>query len=213
MKKIESPEWNTARLETLTDGVFAIAMTILVLDLKLGAHLQKLTSDQLVTEVTNLWPNVLHYVESFIILATFWIKHHQQYYLINKMDMKLIWVNIFGLLFICLIPFSASVAGDFGHHRFAVFMFEVNLLIAGLIFYWQWNYATYRRRLVDKDLNEDLIKSYRLGNLIVPVISILAICLSFFSARWGSLPYIAVPAFFFFFQKKVTIPHNKSVLS
>lgn len=195
-------DWNTNRIEALTDGVFAIAMTLLVLNIGIDDTTSHIPGDVLHGKLLNLWPNLLHYFESFIILAVFWIKHHQQYHLIKQTDRAMMWINILGLLFICLIPFSTSLVGDFGHHRVAAIIFESNLFIAGVIYYYQWAYATKDRRHVARDLDINIINAYKFDNMVVPVASVIAVIISIFSDRWGTLIYILVPLFFLFSGKR-----------
>lgn len=193
-------DWDTTRIETLTDGVFAIAMTLLVLNFGIE---KPFSEDTLHHKIMALWPDFVHYVESFIILSAFWTKHHQQFHLIKKTDRWLMWLNNLGLLFICLIPFSTSLAGDYGRQRVAVLFFELNMFFAGMIFYWQWAYASKKRRLIDKNTHDDIIAGFKFDNLVVPVISLIAIAISVFNTRIGTLVYILIPLFFLLSKKAV----------
>jgi uncharacterized membrane protein len=194
----------TNRIEALSDGIFAIAMTILVLGFDNFLVPQKsLTEEALFKIFLGLWPDLLHYVESFVILGIFWIEHHRQFHFIRHTDLKSLFINIFVLMSIALIPFSTVVVGDYGHMRTASFIFEANLLFAGLMFYAHWLYATNRHRLVDSDLSARVINFYKKRNLIVPLISILAIVISFIHPRLGTILYFSVPFILILYRYKI----------
>ncbi len=211
MKYIHT-ELKTSRVEALSDGIFAIAMTILVLSFEVILHPPSSVGDeQLMSSLIGLWPDLLHYMESFILLGVFWFLHHQQFHYIKKTDATLVFINILGLMFIGLVPFTTVVVSDYGHLRPASLLFEANLLLAGIVFFFHWIYATKNTRLVDKSLDAEIIKYYKLRNLIIPAISFIAIILSFINARMGVLFFFVVPFVLILFRRKAhkhTIPQQ-----
>jgi uncharacterized membrane protein len=191
--KRSMPLLSTRRMEALTDGVFAIAMTLLVLDFKVPTIPEGLTVDALPKLILELWPNFFNYIESFILLGIFWIVHHRQCHYIKFIDRGLLWLNILGLMFIVLIPFSTSLVAEYGHVQIAAVIFECNLLAIGFLFYMQWWYVTGKHHLLDCDLSAETILLMKKRNLVVPIISLVAIGLSFFNADWSEVPYFAIP--------------------
>ena len=141
----------------------------------------------------SLWRNFLHYVESFLILAIFWIKNHQQFHFIKKSDNNLLWLNIMGLLFVCLIPFTTSLVSDYGDVPIAAIVFEGNMLVAGSAYFLVWYYATKNRRLVDANIDERVIRIYRMSSLVTPLVSLAAILVSIFHPRIGTGLYFTIP--------------------
>jgi len=189
-----SNELRTGRVEALCDGIFAIAMTLLIVSFTEminwpasinEAELRKLLFDMV--------PDLVYYVQSFIILGAFWIEHHHQFHYIRHTDLKLLFINIFAFMFVALIPFSTMIVGDYGHTRIAAVLFEVNLLCAGIFFYIQWAYAVRKPGMTDPALDGNTIKFYSRKNLVVPVISVVAIAVSFIKPQIGSLIYFAAP--------------------
>ena len=197
MKRTKSkepmPSMSTRRMEALTDGVFAIAMTLLVLDFKVPTIPEGLSVDALPKLILDLWPNFFNYVQSFMLLAIFWIVHHLQFHYIKFIDRGLLWLNILGLMFIVLIPFSTSLIAEYGDVQIGALIFECNLLAIGCLFYMQWWYVTRKRYLLDRDLSEQKIILIRKRNLVVPIVSLVAIGLSFVSPEWSEVPYFAIP--------------------
>jgi len=184
----------TSRIEALSDGIFAVAMTILIISFDiLLAPSKGISEAGLATALLKLWPDLLHYVEGFIILGAFWMEHHYQFHFIQRTDSTLLFLNIIGLMFIVLIPFSTCVAGDYSDTHVAAWLLEINLLAAGLVFYLHWLYATAGRRLVASNLDRRIIAFYARRNLIVPLVSAAALIVSWFQPRWGPILYLTVP--------------------
>ena len=100
------------RIEALTDGIFAIAITLMVFDIKVPAVTQ-MNQLNLRHELIQLWPRFLAYVISFVMLGVYWVGHHNQYHYIRRTDRPFLWINIFFLMGISLIPFSTGLLGQF----------------------------------------------------------------------------------------------------
>src|SRR4030065_2930725 len=150
----------TRRIEALADGIFAISMTLLVLTLTLPDMMDtKLSLSQLLAEQ---WPKFFNYALSFLLLAVFWMVHHQQFHVIRRTDRIHVWINIGILMFVALMPFSTDVVGDYSGETLAELVFSGNLMILGLLFLLNWWYGCRDQRLVDPDLDrETIIKGIR----------------------------------------------------
>ena len=196
------PMLSTKRIQALTDGVFAIAMTLLVLNFEVPTIPEGSAVQMLPKLVLGLWPKFFNYVLSFILLAIFWIAHHRQFHFIKFIDQKLLWINILGLMFIVLIPFSTSLIAEYGDVQIAALVFECNLLVIGWLFYRQWSYATGKHHLIDRDLSAQTILSNKRRNLIVPAISLVAIGLSFLTPQWSEVAYFAIPFIMAKYQRR-----------
>lgn len=195
--KCETIELKTNRIEALSDGIFAFAMTVLIFSFEILLEQPQYTDESaLAAALYNMWPDLLFYVESFIILGVFWIEHHRQFHFIRCMNLRALFLNIVGLMFIALIPFSTVIVGDYGHMRIAAFLFEANLLIAGLLFYFNWSYAVRNSMLTDSGLTADIVGLYKRRNLIIPVVSLFAISVSYFKPLWGTILYFSCPLLF-----------------
>src|SRR5215813_3811120 len=118
------------RIEALTDGIFAIAMTLMVFDIKVSplAHMNRLNLQH---ELIQLWPRFLAYVISFIMLGVYWVGHHNQYHYIRRTDRPFLWINIFFLMGVSLIPFSTGLLGQFPEDRAALAVYGLNLIMVG----------------------------------------------------------------------------------
>ena len=169
---------NKERLETLVDGVFAIVMTLLVMSLVVpqrGEVIRDLGFDVL---IRNRLHDIANYALSFILLAIFWVQHHEQSHFIKQTNRIHIWINIFALMFIALFPFCTSLVNEFPEKDAAELIFGFNMLTVAILFYVNWAYATKKRHLVDSGISDGEIAIGRNKCLFFLTIAVLAIILS-----------------------------------
>ena len=178
------------RVEALTDGIFAFAMTLLVTTLDFPNSTTTLPPLTVSSLVSLYSPDLFHYVIAFAVLAGFWVTHHIQFHYIQAMDRTALWTNITCLLFVALVPFTTALAGDYPDSPLAAMVFEVNLLIIGLLILLIWNYATVGRRLVEKTLDEKVVILHTRRSLIIPVISVIGILLALAGSTWSTAVYL-----------------------
>ena len=171
-------EFGKGRIESLTDGIFAFGMTLLVLGVGYPVSVQtfaKMPVDQiLLTSV----PYFVLYMISFLILAAFWVSHHVQFHYIRFIDRSFLWLNILALMFVAFVPFTSSLAGFFSSSRLAAAVFELHLLVIGLLFHLGWRYATHDHRLVEHSLDPAVIRRIRGGTFVIPGFSLAGFLLT-----------------------------------
>src|SRR5690606_1715973 len=117
---------------TLADGIFAIAMTLLVLSIEVPTLPSGATALMISEYVFNtLIPQISIYVLSFALLAVFWMNHHI-FFVIKRTNTTLLWINIFWLMSIAIFPFSTSMMGKYGVFQLSQIIFDINMLIIGI---------------------------------------------------------------------------------
>ena len=183
-----------ARIEALTDGIFATVMTVLVLGLKLPNS--NLSESGLEAEIMGLSPNILAYAFSFVVLGVYWIGHHNQFHYIKSTDRIFLWFNILFLLTIGFVPFSTSLLGVCPFSPTAVRVNGANLAATGLALYTVWWYATGQHRLVEKDLDPHIVSLAKRRTILGPVVSLLGIGFSFLDTRISLVLYLLLIPFF-----------------
>ena len=183
----------TRRIESLSDAIFAFAMTLLVLNLVIPDSSAGLSTAGLNDLLLSQLHKFFNYALSFVLLAIFWIAHHQQFNYIQRSDSRLTWINIIILMFVALMPFTNDLAGDFSGKTTAEILFVGNILVLGLLFLVNWVYATRGSRLVDHDLDRALVSRGIRRNLVLPAVSIVALALSVFIPPWSLWVYLLVP--------------------
>ena len=129
-----------SRLEALVDGVFAFAMTLLVISLTVPVIPQAEASAELPGYLASMAPQFLSFLIAFFVLASFWIVHHKHFHYLRAVDRLLLWFNILILIFVVLVPFTTNLSGDYSHVWIATVFFHVNMLILGVLFFIQWQY-------------------------------------------------------------------------
>lgn len=182
---------NKDRIEALADGIFAFAMTLLVLNLAIPNEAQ-LTETALLTILSSQLHRFLKYALAFILLGNLWIIHHQQFNSIQKVDLRLLWINIIMLMFVVLMPFSTDLIGDYSETIVAETFFCLNLFVIGSLYFGSWVYAM-KNHLINADLDAGTIQRDIRRTLVTPVISLLAILVTFLLPSWGLLTYLLVP--------------------
>ncbi len=132
---------NVQRIEALSDGVFAIALTLLVLDIRVPIREHAVYEKDLVIEFSKLTPKLLTYFLSFMTLGIFWTAHSSQFHYIEKSDRNFNWINLSFLLFVTITPFTTAFLSEYITFKFAVAVYWLNLFLLGIMLGRILNYA------------------------------------------------------------------------
>lgn len=194
---------STARLEAFSDGVFVIAITILILELsvpELPKTLPKeLIAQELGRKLLELWPGKLvAYILSFVMIGTYWVTHHMAFHHIRRSDRTLLWLNITFLLCVSFIPFPTALLGHYFEQRIAVIIYSATLGFTSLVAQALWMYAARGHRLVDKDISPEVVAEVSRKNLTGSLFYTLAIAMSFLSLPLSIGIVLLVPILFIF---------------
>jgi uncharacterized membrane protein len=144
-------EWETTRVEAFSDGVLAIAITLLVLEIRLPED----TSGHLGAALRHLWPSYAAYLLSFLIIGIMWANHHGMFRLIARADEGLLFVNVVLLAGISFLPFPTAVLaralrdGTHGDRTIALLLYGGTSMAIALGYNLVWHYARLRRLLID----------------------------------------------------------------
>ena len=187
-------EPGTARFETFSDGVFAIAATLLVLEFSAtpGSHLGK--------ELLHLWPSYLAYVTSFATIGIIWMNHHHTVSLVGRTDRTFLFINIVLLLTIAFLPFptklvAQNLRGGGGEQAAALAYAATFVLMALLHLIW-WRYARTDRRLIGDETPDSALRAvdraYLPGVFMYGAVFVIA----FFSPLTAVLITFAIAAFY-----------------
>ena len=178
------------RILALSDGVFAIALTLLILDIVLPA---RTNDDNLGQTLLHIWPRYLAYALSFLVIARFWVIHRQAFALIARDDPALIWLNLLLLLFIAFLPFPTAVLGAHEGVPAAAVLYAVAVCLTGAssaAYLW---YATGRANLMQPDVRRGQIRAMRARSMSGPVFFALTVPVAAFA------PYVAEALWIFVF--------------
>src|ERR687893_1032048 len=117
------------RIVNLSDGVFAIAITLLVLDIRAPDIPQNMVSSQLPGALLSLWPKYLSYVLSFVGISTYWIIHHSIFRTIRSYNRIILYLNLLFLMVVAFVPFPTSLLGEYGNHQLPVAIYAATLAV------------------------------------------------------------------------------------
>jgi uncharacterized membrane protein len=182
---ISSPE----RLRTLADGVFAIVMTLLVLELSVPVVKGLSKNSELLHKLAEMWPEFLIYGLSFMILGIFWVIHYTLYAEVKRYDTTLVWLNIVFLMFVSLVPFSTALVGKNGFIKVTAIIYGINMLLLFNLGWATFAFTTGKRRLLGEDYDPKLTKGGRLMGLIYTLIMVPAIGIAFVNPKVSFFVY------------------------
>jgi TMEM175 potassium channel family protein len=188
----------TSRLETFSDGVFAIAATLLVLDLRVPA----VGSGALWPQLLAQWPSYFGYLVSFLTIGIIWVNHHALFALIERVDRPILFLNLLLLLVVSLIPFPTALLGEWvvdqQQGAVAAAILGCVYLLMGLSFGGIWLYAILRHELAGPGFNRSgaraSIPRFTIGNAAY----LLGIGLAFLSPVISLAVYLLVAVYYVF---------------
>jgi len=182
------------RLQALLDGMFAIAMTILVLNIEVPPSIGISGPGALLIALQEMMPTFSNYVISFMILASLWVNDNHQFRYIKVTEKTHLWLHLWSLLFIALIPFSTSLMGDYSGLIVAELFFHLNLLCLGILSIIKWDYIIRHQYLLDQDkYGISVIRRDRRRSLVFIIVPLIAICVTFITPDWSTLSYVLIP--------------------
>jgi uncharacterized membrane protein len=181
---------NIERLAALSDGVFAVAMTLLVLDLRMPAETAIHSESDLWHAMVGLAPRILVYLMSFLTLGIFWVGQQTQLNHLARGDRNLAWIHLAFLFGVSLMPFSTSLMAAFISYRLALLIYWGNIFVVGAILFASWRYAL-GAQLVKKDLPSDLAAAVERRIVVAQALYALGALLCLANTYW-SLGFILI---------------------
>ena len=178
------------RLNALSDGVFAIAITLLVLNIEVPDVPPGRAAQELPTQLVGLVPDFLSYLISFLVIGAYWMAHRAVFRGIRSLDRTLIWLNILFLMFVAFLPFPTALLDKYPGDRLTVAIYAGSLAIARLPLTAIWWYATRDQRLVHANVDPSEIRLHRIRGLGIPLVFLLSIGISFISIRVAMLSWV-----------------------
>lgn len=183
---------NNERMKLFSDAVFAIAITLLVLEIKVPEIADNLVATELPRELGHLIPKILSNIISFIILGIYWIAHHNIFMHIIRHDHIMLWLNTLFLMCIASLPFPTALLGHYPNQQISVVIYAGTLLITGIVLDLLWGYATTNRLIDDETNTAYFIAFVHRYNRIAPALYLLSIVISFFSLTLAKFIFFVV---------------------
>jgi uncharacterized membrane protein len=186
----------TGRVEAFSDGVFAIAITLLIIEVHVPGRAH---AGELGHELLRLWPSYLGYLTSFLTIGVMWLNHHYVFGLIDRVDRTMLLLNTLLLLLIAFVPFPTAVLAQFVETdgaRAAAVLYGATLTLTAITYFAWWRYASADRRLIAEqvpdDVIDDITRAYLPGTLLYGSATALA-----FVSPWASAAaYLGIAVFY-----------------
>lgn len=187
------------RIEALTDGIYAIVLTLSVLMIGTGLYSDSVDSSTFYPTLYGAIPQIFNYALSFLLLSIFWVVHHRQMNSITHVDSIYIWLNMGSLFCVTLIPFTTNLNSDFSQYPLAVAVYAANIMVISLSYTLSWFYATRNRRLVAEDLPDSSVRNGLWGGLITALVSLVVIAAAYvISPKIATVFYLLIFLFKYF---------------
>jgi uncharacterized membrane protein len=183
------------RIHSLSDGVFAFALTLLVLSLQVPLLTAQDTSLSLAEKLLSELPEFFSYLISFAVIAAWWRAHHYLFSQIRKCDRTLINFNFLFLLCITIIPFLTNLLSQHGDILLATILYAVIQAAAGFVLIVIWLYASRGNRLIDSRLGARGIRYVMYSLLSAPVVFLLSIPVAFISTTAAQISWVLISVF------------------
>jgi uncharacterized membrane protein len=183
---------NVGRFETFSDSVFAIASTLLVVNLRLP-DLAGMTAIQSTERLAWLWPQLLGYSTSFAIIGVLWVNHHALFHFLKKVDRVSLIINLGLLMCVAFIPYPTALMAQYGRNRAVVILFGSTMAAAGFIFSALWFYAIRQYFRTEPRIDRRFIRDASLWTLGYPMSYVFATALVLVDPLLSIVTYAIIP--------------------
>jgi TMEM175 potassium channel family protein len=183
----EAADEGIGRILALSDGVFAIAITLLIITIAVPA---RTTDANLPKALLGLWPRYLAYFLSFLVIARFWVIHRLAFQLIARYDNALIWLNLLLLMVVAFLPFPTAVVGEHAGSPAAAVLYAMSVLLVSTASAAYWWYASGRGRLLRPDVGRSQVRAMRARSLSGPVFFALTVPVAVFAPNVAEVLWI-----------------------
>ena len=206
-------EFTKDNLVNFSDAVFAIAITLLAIDIKLPEGIAG--GEYLLSALLNLWPNFLSYIISFGLIAAYWYNYHKIIYYAPEADNNMTFLNIVFLFFVTIMPFTASMLSRYGNESIAVVLYAATIALGSAVLFMLWRHIVQKYLRAEKALNKRYFDYLSVRALIPVFVALFSMVLAIFN------PLVAIifllldpisiwlsPVFFYWVQSRFGSARN-----
>ncbi|MDD4127906.1 MAG: TMEM175 family protein [Methanomicrobium sp.] len=184
------------RIEALTDGIYAFALTLGVLSIDIAKINAPSGNSEMYFSLISFLPQMIYYAIAFFILVSFWMAHHRIMENVRNVDSIFNWINAAVLFFVALVPFTTDLMGYYDEYPLAIEAFAANLLIVGVLQMAGWLYITSKKELLKEGTDSKTIFEYSLRSLSCPAAAVIVIIYAHFvSPSHAAFFFLLIPVF------------------
>lgn len=194
-----------ARLDTLADGIFAIVMTLLVLELRVPDIAGTFPDGVLWEALKTLGPSFMTYFLSFAVLFTYWRAHHYLMGIYAKtVDLTLMNINALFFMFAALVPFTTDLLGSYSTISLAIAIYALNIILLGLTIWWMRQHILFTDHVESINVDEIALRHGAVRTLLPPLFAAIAVLISLWSP-YGSLLLLTLAVAFNLFKESTKV--------
>ena len=197
-----------SRLITLSDVIFASAMTVMVLLIEVPEAGSLESYEQIESFMFGQLEHLGVYIVSFVLISIYWMRHLEHFSHYRETHTPHMWRQLGFLAAIVVIPFSSTFASSYPNNFAVEAFYSVNMVLVGVFSFAEWNYATTGHRLVDTDLDDATIREIRGGTLTEPIVALVALAVAWFNPGLWEPTFILAPILFSL-QRRVRAWHAR----
>jgi uncharacterized membrane protein len=179
------------RLIFFSDAVFAIAVTLLALEIRLPAGEELLDEKQLLEQIIGLWHSYLGYIISFMVIGVLWIAHHRKFRLIKFYNSRLMMLNLLLLMVVAFLPFPSSLLSRYPD-RVATNFYSLTMIVGELMLALIWWYASRNNRLTDPKMDPQQRRRQFINPLVTSLVFLVSIGIAYLSPTLARLSWILI---------------------
>lgn len=187
------------RVETFTDGIYAIVVTLLILEIRVP-HIENADSVELLFQsLMGLLPKFISWVISFLTICVVWVNHHRIFETFKAFNITLFWLNVQVLLWVCFIPFPTALVGDFYNNPLAVAIYGVVMALTGASLICVRYYGFVNKNMLENKISEKAIKKAIVFSIIIgPVLYLTGAALAWVNPLISFGVYLLITIYFIF---------------
>lgn len=189
-------EFQLERMILFSDAVFAIAITLLVMEIKVPAIARELLSEQaLIDSLTNLIPKLTGFIISFLIIGLFWTVHHRMFGYVVAYNNRLLWLNLIFLMAVALMPFSSAFYSEYISklYQSPLIVYVANISFLGIMNFMMWKYISNPKRKLTEGLKLEVARYYSDRAITVPLVFLLVAIVYFFASKYAVVIPLIIP--------------------
>jgi len=182
------------RVEALTDGIYAIVLTLGVLTIDISELPPPGDNLDIYNSLTSIFPQILYYAIAFFVLISFWMAHHRMMDCITHVDNIFNWMNMVALFFVALVPFTTDLMGYYDEYSLAVEIYAANLLVIGALQTGLWYYITSKGGFLKTNISKEIILTSKLRGLACPIVALIVMLYAWLiSAEQATILFLLIP--------------------
>lgn len=186
-----------SRFEAFSDGVFAIAITLLAIEIKVP-DLSQATPSEAITEIIHTWPHFLSYITSFLVIGVIWLNHNTLFGFLKRVDRITLTINLILLMCVAFIPYPTKLIGEYGTLKPVIMFYGLSLSLTGIVYNTLWFYIVGQYLRSHPKISRKFIRQASLWSVGYPILYFVSAFSSLVSVKVSLTFYVLIPLFYLF---------------